>query len=309
MVDSFRGSARQPGPVGMTPPFGRPSGNPLWQRQTNAPLQATARAAHKTHMPLPLDDSHSKNVHAFTTSLWNARGSAAYTDIVQSSDLSNCPIASILSALAFTASGQGYLAKLVRETTAATETDFPGLKSADLVDAPSGMKVASNRYFTVGLPRGAIEVSDVLYTNDADRDWSAIYMHDPSEKSLWGAVIEKALALQIGSYRDFDVDAVKLTANDFWEKILGAKAGGIPITDATGFDVIKERALASTKVTSIAASKEDHGAVSYVTEYHGHAMLGMQGNQIRLYDPAAAKVILLTPAQFRHDFQAILFQK
>jgi hypothetical protein len=38
-------------------------------------------------------------------------------------------------------------------------------------------------------------------------------------------------------------------------------------------------------------------------------MLGLDGSRIRLYDPAKAKTLSLTLAQFQQDFQAILFQK
>jgi hypothetical protein len=37
-------------------------------------------------------------------------------------------------------------------------------------------------------------------------------------------------------------------------------------------------------------------------------MLGVQGSKIRLYDAAKAKTLLISPADFRHDFLAILFR-
>jgi hypothetical protein len=37
--------------------------------------------------------------------------------------------------------------------------------------------------------------------------------------------------------------------------------------------------------------------------------MGLEGAKIKLYDPAKAKTILIAPADFRHDFQAILYRK
>jgi hypothetical protein len=38
-------------------------------------------------------------------------------------------------------------------------------------------------------------------------------------------------------------------------------------------------------------------------------MMGLHGSKIQLYDAAKAKTLLISPADFRHDFQAILFRK
>jgi hypothetical protein len=62
-------------------------------------------------------------------------------------------------------------------------------------------------------------------------------------------------------------------------------------------------------VPSIGALKPNSTDVKVVTEFHGFAMLGLEGGKIELYDPAKAETILIAPADFRHDFQAILFRK
>lgn len=304
MTLPYQGTAHPPGPAGLS----GPTGNTLWQKPTHTPPPNATPAVRKTVMPLPLDDSTSKNAHAVTLPLFNQRG-PAFDDVQQAPSLMNCPVASILAALAFTTAGRLAITKLIKESSGATETQFPGLKSGDLVDPPAGMKIASSRYFTVALPRGTQVVSDVLYTDDADRGWSALYMRDPRDKCMWAAVIEKALALQLGSYRDFDFDAKPVTANEFFEKLTGAKPGGFAIDKHTPAAKIIAAAQDSTKVSSIAASKPDMRDVSKVTAFHGHAMLGMQGKSIRLYDPAKAKTLLLTVAEFQHDFQAILIKK
>jgi hypothetical protein len=59
-------------------------------------------------------------------------------------------------------------------------------------------------------------------------------------------------------------------------------------------------------VPSIGASKPNAADVKVVTEFHGYALLGVQGSKIRLYDAAKTKTLLISPAEFRHDFLAIL---
>jgi len=234
--------------------------------------------------------------------------SRAVEDIQQAPGIANCPVASILAALAFTVSGRNYLQKLVTETVAPTITDLSALKSSQLVNPPANMQVSSSRYFTVKLPGGSdVEVSDVLYTNDADRNWSVFYLRDPREQALWGPIIEKALAVRLGGYENFD--ALNLSANDFFEKITGAKPGGFSIKADTPLSDIINAAKAATSVSTIGASKPDSKDVKIVSEFHGHAMLGMDGAKIKLYDPAKAKVLTISPADFKHDFQAILFWK
>lgn len=307
MTDQYRGTGRPPGPFGISPV--QPRG-PLWQKQSSPPPPNATKAVKKTIMPLPYDSGSatSKDVHAVTLPLFNASKQApAFDDIEQAPDLANCPVSSMLAALAFTPAGRNLLKKRVVETSAITLTQFPGLDSSELVNPPPGMTITSSRYFTVSLPRGAQVVSDVLYTNDADRDWSPLYLRDPDRKCIWGSIIEKALALQLGSYKDLDTNTI--TANEYWEKIVGIKPGGFEIDARTEFKTITDAAKNSTRVSSIAASK-DKSVVKHVSGHHGFAMLGMQGPQsIKLYDPALAKTVVLSVKEFRHDFKAILFQK
>jgi hypothetical protein len=245
-------------------------------------------------------------VHAVLLPLFGAK-SPTFQEVKQAPGLANCPVAAILAALAFTSSGRTVLQKLLSETAAATLTELSNIKAADLSNPPAGMKVTSARYFTVSLPGGAVDVSDVLYTNDADSNWSPLYMQDPADKCLWAAIIEKGLAVQLGSYENFD--ALPLTANDFFEKLVGAKPGGFAITESTPLTKITEAAKAATRTATIGASKDEGVKSKSVSAFHGHAMLGLDGAKIKLYDPAKATTILITPAEFRQDFKAILFQK
>lgn len=271
---------------------------------------APGTTAKTTVMPPPTNDSSiTMDVRAVTFPLFG-QAVPAHTEVKQSPHLANCPVAAILAAFAFThavnAQGNNFIRDMVSETSAAVITDVSGLPPDTLTNPPPGGKVSSSRYFTVKLPDGTVEVSDVLYTDDADAGFSLIYMSDPNDLSLWAAVIEKALAVQLLSYENFD--ALNLTANDFWKKISGVNPGGFEVNAGTPLNQITAAATASVTVPTIGASKDDDSGVPSVTPFHGYTMMGMQGSRIKLYDPAKVETILLSPADFRRAFKAILFR-
>jgi hypothetical protein len=255
-------------------------------------------------MPPPANDQATKDVRVVTWPLFNSKGVPALEEVKQAPNLANCPVAAILAAYAFTAQGRTFITGIVSETAATVVTDLSKLPANTLANPPAGGTLTSARYFTVKLPGGSIEVSDVLYTDDADAGWSLIYLRDPSDKSLWAAVIEKALAVALKSYENFD--AKNIAAEEFWRKVTGAKPTVIAVTERTPLGTILEAARNSTRVPTIGASKAEK--TQHVTEFHGFAMMGLQGQSIRLYDAAKAKKLTVTAEQFRGDFQAILHQ-
>src|SRR5205807_10106368 len=171
------------------------------------------------------------------------------------------------------------------------------LPSGTLENPHPGTTISSSRYFTVKLLGGPVDVSDVLYTNDTDdANFSLIYMNDPSNHSIWAAVIEKALAVQLGGYENFD--DLPLSANEFWRRITGIEPGILPITASTPLSQIIAAAHASTTVPTIGASRDDLPITDVVTFNHGYSMIGMQDTNIHLYDPAKAIKILISPAVF-----------
>lgn len=256
-------------------------------------------------MPPPANDQRTKDVREVTWSLFNSKGVPAYDEVKQAPSLANCPVASILAALAYTPVGRTYIQGMVSQTTGSVLTDLSALKPGTLTNPPSSTTISSSRYFTVKLPGGSIDVSDVLYTDDADSGWSLIYMQDPRDQSIWAAIIEKALAVKLESYENFD--ARNINANDFWEKVTGARPGVVEIKADTPLTTITAAAKASTHVPSVGASKPEN--TKHVIEFHGYAIMGIQGSKIQLYDPAKAKPLLIAPAEFREDFLAILFRK
>jgi hypothetical protein len=259
-------------------------------------------------MPPPTKDTDGKDVHVVTLPLFkSSKNVPAFDEVKQAPGIANCPVASMLAALAFTPVGQSVIQGMVTETAGNVVTDLSGLASGTLSNPPAGTSISSSRYFTVKLSGGSFEVSDVLYTDDHDSGWSPLYIRDPGDQVIWAAIIEKALAVKLESYENFD--ALNINANDFWEKVTGAKPGQIEIKPDTPLTTITDAVKASSRVPSIAASKPESTDVKFVTPFHGYAILGFQGSKIRLYDPAKAVTVLLSTADFRHDFLAILYRK
>jgi len=302
--------ARVPGPLGPSPGgvAGRIPGPLRFASIVFMAPAAVAKAVKTTTMPPPTNDQDNKDVHEVTWPLFNpSKKVPAFSEVKQALNLVNCPVVAILAALAFTSVGRTLIQGMLSETAGNVLTDLSGLPAGTLTNPPQGNTISSSRYFTVKLPGGSTDVSDVLYTDDHDSGWSPFYMRDPRDQSIWAAIIEKALAVQLKSYENFD--ALNITANEFWEKVTGAKPGGIEIKADTPLAKITDAAKASTRVPSIGASKAEGTDVKVVSPFHGFAMMGLEGSKIKLYDPAKAETILIAPADFRHDFQAILFRK
>lgn len=268
-------------------------------------------------MPNPTEDQDSKDVHQVKTAPFaSSGGGVSYQQIQQANAIENCPVAALLAAMAFTPVGRGLIQGIVPPPkTDAVRTDLSKIPANTLSNPPSTPYLDSQRFFTVKLSTGPVETSDILYTNDGDRDsWSILYLHDPTEQSIWGSIIEKALAQSLGSYQEFNV--TKLHTNDFWHTITGSWPGVLLIDSGTPESDIVNAAKNSVKTFSIAASKDDLPIVSggkadvdKLTSFHGHAMLGVQGPKIKLYDPAKAKELQLTSAEFKRTMKAIVFQK
>ena len=289
---------RFPGPLGATfeDNGGRMPG-PLGFRHVfvAAPI-AVGKMVKTLKMPPPANDSKTKKAHEVTFPLFHKDGPAT-SDIAQGA-LANCPIASILAALAHTESGRKRIQSVLAENPSPVVTDLTGVADK-LEEPPTDNKILSQRFFTVTLENAATEVSDVFYTDDADRNWSLIYMHSPTG-ALWPSVIEKAFAVRMGSYEKIDAQD---SANVFWKVLVGTKPEILSINDLTPLSEISAIAQRARKVPAIGASRDD--AVD-VSTWHGFAVLGVQGSVIELYDPAKAKTLKLPLTKFRANFKAML---
>jgi hypothetical protein len=307
-----KGGARVPGPLGNSPGVagGRLPGPLAFRHVLVAAPGAVAGVAKALKMPEPAADGATKVASAMNWALFR-KGGPAVVDIEQSAHLTNCPIPSILAALAHTDIGRKHIQAMVVEYPGSVVTDVSAVVG-ELATAPPGNKIATNRYFTVTLGkapnRKPFDVSDVLYT-DESADPNPIYMQSP-KKALWACMIEKAYALREVSYHKFqELDwqqNAKITANEFWRVLLGSEPNVLAVTNKTDLADIRKAAAAATKVPTIGATKPaDEQGAKKVGGYHGFAMLGIQGSTIELYDPALAKTLEISVENFRKDFLAI----
>ena len=315
MVLQYKGSAGTPGSLGTTP-GATPRGiyGPLNFKEVNAATGSATRAAKSLPIPPPW---HSSTIIRAAVVDFKLGDGMPVTQQVRQGSLPNCPIAAILSALGNTKDGQKYLDSLIKQIKGApVVTTLSGDLVAklwhsdeDADDKPQAPELRSDRYFSVTVKnfKKPIEVHDtfyIKYTDGADRD--LVFMNSPAGV-LWPSVIEKACALHYGSYPAMS-DYKKLTANDFWELLLGSPPqGGFKVEDSTDIEKIRDAARAAPRVPTIAASRMPVPDGAPVTQWHAHAVLGMTGKNIDLYDPAKAKIISIEFEEFRRDFQTVLF--
>jgi hypothetical protein len=287
-LGSFRAGigGRLPGPLGIR------------QVVLAAPAPATSVVKTLPMPPLAAEPKIDKEAHEVTRDLYK-KGGPATGDVAQSGNLANCPIASILAALAHTRTGQQHIQKMIVTHRGIVVTDLAAV-AGDLNNPPKDNKIFSQRYFAVKLDSKPVEVTDVFYTGD-DRDHSLIYMRSPTD-ALWPCVIEKAYAAREGSYDK--LSGLKITANEFWKVIVGKDPVQLTITAETNLSEIRRVAAAASKVPAIGASKVK--GTKKVTSWHGLAILGIHDSTIELYDSMSVKTIRLSLKEFRDDFQAIL---
>lgn len=297
MTLQHRGGARVPGPLGVSPGGvgGRLPGPLAFRHVLVATPGVVARLTKTLKMPPPAADSKTKQARLVTWDLF--RKQAPATVDVKQGGLANCPIASILAALAHTESGRQRIQGIVAEHPGAVVTDLSGV-AGELDSPPKDNKIVSNRYFSVTLGKTSFEVSDVLYTDDADRNWDPIYMRSPTE-ALWPCVIEKAFAVREGSYQKIDEEDL---ANAFWTVLVGSDPEVLLITDKTDLAEIRTAVAAAAKVPTIGASRDD---ATKVEPWHGYAVMRIQDSTVELYNPYG-KTEKISLKDFRSNFKAIL---
>jgi calpain family cysteine protease len=124
-------------------------------------------------------------------------------------------------------------------------------------------------------------------------------MQSPTE-ALWPCVIEKAYAAKLKSYEELDSE--EHTANEFWKVLVGSDPEVVEVKDDTDVSKIHKIADAAPKIPTIGASRDD---AHEVEPWHGYAVPGVKGDNIKLYNPWADKVTISIKT-FRKNFKAIL---
>ena len=95
--------------------------------------------------------------------------------------------------MANTSAGRGQITSMIRPRNGAITTICKKY-DAENVRGPE-QRLKSNRWFTVAFKQQSVDVSDVLYHDDSDKNPNLIYMTTPiRDRALWGAIVEVAFA-------------------------------------------------------------------------------------------------------------------
>src|SRR4029077_11074768 len=144
--------------------------------------------------------------------------------------------------------------------------------------------LTSNRWFTVTFKDKSIDVSDVLYHDDSDRNPNLMYMTTPNgDRALWGAIVEVAYAKLKGSYQN--IGGGNVTVNTFVDEFSAVKwTILVPAKDKA--PIKKACKDAGNRAAFIATKSE---STKILTSWHGYAVLGMSGKSVKLWDPGHGK--------------------
>jgi hypothetical protein len=129
MTLPIKGSAQAPGPLGLSPGStgGRVPGpiGTLWDQQSNPPGSGTvSKSVKRTTMPLPTKDQDNKDVHVILWPLFDSsRNAPSFTEVKQAPGIANCPVASMLAAMASNSAGQAIIQGMVTENSGNVLTD------------------------------------------------------------------------------------------------------------------------------------------------------------------------------------------
>lgn len=272
-------SYRRPGTLGRT---GTPSStNPYAHRIASSGLLLAPKAAVKSNaknfvlpgLETQVSANRTKNINVVSWSLFDTKKKEPRMKDVEQGYIQNCPLAAIVSALAYTSAGRNLIRNMITETNGAnTTTKFvgPGIDGKK--------KVKGHRYFTVTFPgQSPIEVSDVFVTDEQSPP-VLIYMTSP-KKVLWPCVLEKAYAKWKGSYDNLGDDPIKV-----WKEIVGEpKFLDLRVTGSRRVstrDVIRQANKA--KQEPMIAAREG--------SYHGVVITGAVGRRsLSFYDQYSVK--------------------
>jgi len=204
-----------------------------------------------------------------------------YSEIKQQ-NIGNCYLAATLAALANTQGGRRQIVKMIKAQRGAITTVCHAYDSEN-ARGPE-QRLTSNRWFTVHFKGASVEVSDVLYHDDSDRDPNLMYMTTPNgDKALWGAIVEVAYAKLRGDYNK--IGAGNITVNQFLDEFSIVK--WTILVPAKDKDPIKKACKNAGKRASFIATKFE--GTKILTQWHGYAVLGMSGEKVKLWDPFSGK--------------------
>jgi hypothetical protein len=246
--------------------------------------------------------------------LFHGKGAIKMGDIKQG-EITNCPLPTILAAMANTAGGSNKIRSMISTHQGTVVTDL-AMESEYTSGKIEHQKVSSSRYFKVVLNDGKThEISDVFFMNDSDGKMgmadgpSLTYMGAPN-MVIWGCVIEKAYAKAKGGYNEIDLDG-NLSVSDVWRDVASKSYDILDLADAGRKKSQKDKdILAFCRRGSTQPMLAATGAATRTLGFgHGYVVLGVRGENILLYDAAALQKSTVTVDQFRNDVVQVLTSK
>jgi hypothetical protein len=222
-----------------------------------------------------------------------------YDQILQQ-NIGNCYVAATLAAMANTDAGRRQITGMITPHKGAITTTCKKFKNDNTVGPQEQLK--SNRWFSVSFKNTSIDVSDVLYHDDSDRDPNLIYMTTPGEKdrALWGAIIEVAYAKLKGGYDK--IGGSQNTVNQFLAEFSAVK--WTILDPANDRAAIKKACRSAGKRPAFIASKTE--GTKTLSPFHGYAVLGMSGTKVSLWDPMQGKVKKIEFKDLLTEVQAVI---
>lgn len=225
-----------------------------------------ARYPHVSTLPLYIKDKAPPN----------------YDQILQQG-IPNCYLAATLAAMANTSAGRKQIMKMITTQKGRIITIC---RKYDMQSVGPEERLNSDRWFTVTFKEKSIDVSDVLYHDDSDRNPNLRYMTTPnSDRALWGGIIEVAYASLKGGYDN--ISASKgITLDQFLEEFSAMKWNILdPAKDKA---TIKKACGGAGKRAVLIATKSADTKI--LTAWHGYAVLSMRDAKVKLWDPMQGKV-------------------
>ena len=194
---------------------------------------------------------------------------------VQQGNLLTCPLASILTAVAYTKGGPALIKGMITPRTAVPVTTYDPRNTKKVIK--------TNQVFTVKLAIGSVDVSEVLWGDDPDDAFpTPTYMRSPNSV-LWPALIEKAYAALKKGYAVIGKFADPM---DVWKDIFGKTPSFLDIRKgasprASSKSVIRQAAKAHSEPMIVALND---------IRAHGMAVTGVKGKSIKCWDAYGSKV-------------------
>lgn len=204
-----------------------------------------------------------------------------YSQIKQQ-NIGNCYVAATLAAMANTKAGRRQIARMITAHSGSIVTTCKNYESFNVEGLER--RLASGRWFAVAFRETSVDVSDVLYHDDSDKDPNLIYMTTPGgDRALWGAVIEVAYAKLKGGYDH--IGGGMVSVNQFLDEFSAVKWAILdPLTDMASIKVACRNA---GRRPAIIATKGE--GARFLSAWHGYAVLGMNGEMVELWDPLSGK--------------------